>query len=270
MNLERTVELKVPMFNGGPSATPVTRHMEYRDLWYWIASDVWDVMPEPAGLVDYDPGKDPSGQMWRDLKAIEVLSLRAEYDEETVTATAAAPTAQLTQGPGHGPSGHVMAPQQPAAPSGPSGGAAGGHGVPVLKIHLVGTTPHVTGETPPALNQLIDRLKQKGYFQQVQVKNELPAYKDAPGYPYEKERPKAVEPKTALTEGATAPSAPAGTETAPPAMGGTTTEGSKVKPAVNPWRGEDYWFELVWHVNLKDVGTTVHVDYSAGTTPGNP
>jgi type IV pilus assembly protein PilM len=268
MNLERTVDLKVPMFGGGLNATTTARHMEYRDLWYWIASDVWDVLPAPAGLAGYDPSKDRDGRQWQDIKAIEVLSLRGEYDEEAAAAAAAAPATAPSPG-----SFRQRMPQGPAA--GTPGGAAGARGTPVLKIHLIGTTPHAPGETPPALNQLVERLKQKGYFQQVQVKDARPAYKDAPGYTYEKERPKQAAPTPAPgTEGA------AGTEAAAPGTESVTpltltpsraaTGGPAAKPVVNPWRGDDYWFELVWHVNLADMTRTVHVDYEAGAIPGQP
>ncbi len=276
MNLERTVDLKVPMFNGGPTATPATRHMEYRDLWYWIASDVWDVLPQPAGFAGYDPSKDNrDNRQWQDLKGIEVIKVWGDYDEEIVKEGAvAAPVG----GPSHGPLGPgpipgrggrgamPMAPPPMMAPP-PSGGApaGGGHGVPVLKIHLVATTPHAPGERPPALDQLIDRLKQKGYFQQVQVKNEIMSYKDAQGYFYERDRTKT----TPGTGGATAPDVPPVPDSpVPPVMSGHTTTGTAAaKQAVNPWRGDDYWFELVWHVNLSDVGSTVHVDYEAEPKP---
>lgn len=284
MNLERSVDMNVSqtplakpmpdtvvMFNGGPNAS-ATRHMEYRDLWYWIATDVWDVLPLPSGFVSYDPGKDSRDfKQWQDLKAIEVISLRCEYDEEMAKDVAtAAPVVAPGRGPGTagGPSRgpRVGMSQQRLSAANPGG--SGSHSVPVLKIHLIGTTPHALNETPPAMTQLIDRLKQKGYFQQVQVKNEIQSYREAPGYPYDKERPKSAE-ATPATGGADTTGAPAGTDSTTPPPAGRTPETAKVKPVFSPWRGDDYWFELVWHVNLEDLTRTVVVNYETGTTTGH-
>ena len=205
-----------------PSSCP------YRELWFSVLREVWDALPKDGRVDSYDPTTDQPP--WSSLKLVEVLKIRAEYKE----------VSEATGKPLEGAGATTMS-------------GAEQRGTPILVFYLEGSMPcPSTGDGATLLREnLINRLSQRKLLQSVR---QLGGgyYKKASGYPYEAEKPKPKE-EAKPEDGGTAtepglPLGPAGVDV--PRR--PSEKKAEEKEARVPWRGDDYWFQIHWHVNLAD------------------
>lgn len=223
-------------------------------LWYRVLSGIWDVVPKPEALnadgsTTYVAASDQP--QWSTLPAIEILDISGEVVEARPEKPAApAATGEAAPEFGESPMG---LPQET---------------IRVLRVTIEGTMPRQQSQDPANLldERLLNALRayraQDGMvFSQVGIVNLVPEYRAVPGYPYERD-----DPRAALQQQPTDAAVGGGAMTPTDRRTATQTELPR-----RPFRGRDTWFRVQFYVNLDNLKETVAVAKpQVDADPNNP
>ena len=204
---------------------------KYRDLWYTVLTDIWSLVisgPAYEAYQKYDPGK-PKGE-WRDLEIVEITKVWSEFTYATEAADQSVPG-------GATPTTSSLSGEQP--------------GTPIMIVNIQGTAPIKRGQTDTLIveRRLINKLKAKGIGTRGGIIQGVKPvafdiYSRRQDYPYEREKP--VDGAEGTSSGEV------------PRTTGTRGKKDDDQPQPKrPWRGDDVWFWVRFHINLEDTSKEV-------------
>ena len=204
----------------------------YRDLWYTVLTDIWSLVisgPEYEAYRQYDPGNPKSE--WQDLEIVEITKVWSEFTYATEATDQPVPS--------------------DGAPTGALSTEREGEGTPIMIVNIQGTAPRKPGQTDTLIveQRLMNKLKAKGigtaggYIQGIKPVA-FDIYSRRQGYPYDKQKPGDG------AEGTSSGEVRRSTGTR------SKKDDDQAQPK-NPWRGDDVWFWVRFHINLEDVSKGV-------------